>query len=324
VRRAAWIAVALLAVPVTAGAHGPDGFVVPGGLWGAWNWDPWVLGGVWLTAWLYSRGVERLWRRAGTGRGVRRWETACFAGGTVALLAALVSPLDALGGALFSAHMLQHVVLMMVAAPLLVLGRPLVPLLWALPPGWRRRLGGVARRPAVRGAWGFLAHPLAAWSLHAAAIWLWHLPGLYQATLSSQAVHVLQHLSFFGTALLFWWATVEFGRRRRGFALGSLFVFTTMVQSSLLGALLTFSMIPWYPAYAGRTRVWGLTPLEDQQLGGLVMWIPPGLVYLAAVLTLIGIGLGPAAAGARGRSAGGARLAALAPGQPPRGSGADA
>jgi putative membrane protein len=282
-------AVALLATP--AAAH-PEA-LVPQDFWRAWTLDPWVLAGIGLPAWLYGRGLRALWGRAGVGRGVRTWQARCFLAGTLALIVALVSPLDALGGTLFSAHMLQHVVLMMVAAPLLALGAPLVPWLWALPRGSRVRLGAWAKAPVPAGLWGAASHPLGAWLLHAAAIWVWHAPVLYQATLRSEAVHVAQHLSFFGTAMLFWWTAFELSRRRRRkFGVGVLFVFTTAVHSSVLGALLTFSLVLWYPAYAPLTAAWGLTPLEDQQLGGLIMWVPAGLVYVAATLALLAVGLG--------------------------------
>lgn len=290
-----WVPGALLllgvVLPEAALAH-PAVPPEPDGIWGAWNLDPWVLLGVGLPAWIYARGLRALWGRAGVGRGVRRWQAYCFGAGVAALFLVLVSPLDALGAALFSAHMLQHMVLIVVAAPLLALGMPLVPFLWALPPRWRVRVGGWGRGPVVRRTWRVLSRPVGAWVVHALALWLWHVPGLYEATLTSEGVHLLQHLSFFGTALLFWWAAVEMNRRRRAsHGLGALFVFTTAVHSSILGALLTFSVVLWYPAYAGRTEPWGLTALEDQQLGGLIMWVPAGVVYLVATLVLLAVGL---------------------------------
>jgi putative membrane protein len=282
---------ALLALPDVAAAHGE--FIAPDELWRAWTLDWWVLAGVFVPAWLYARGLRRLWGRAGVGRGVRRWQAWCYAAGIFFLFVSLVSPLDSLGGALFSAHMLQHVVLMLVAAPLLVLGNPLVPWFWALPMGWRRRLGGWGRNPDVRGVWHVFSNPVSAWLLHAAAVWVWHVPVLYEATLDSELVHLAQHAAFFGTALLFWWAAFEFGRRRRlRYGFGSIYVFTTALHSSILGALLTFSLVIWYPIYSDRTAAWGLTALEDQQLGGLVMWIPAGIIYLVVSLGLLALGLG--------------------------------
>lgn len=281
----------------------PSDFVAPGELWRAWTLDPWIVLPIVAAAALYGTGVRRLWRASGSGRGIRRSEATAFAAGSATLVAALVSPLDALGGALFSAHMLQHVLLMVVAAPLLVLGRPLVAFVWALPRAWRAATGGAFRRPRTRAAWHAVSHPFAAWLLHAGALWVWHAPALYQATLDSELVHFIQHASFFGTALLFWWAAVELGRRtqvRHGF--GVLYIFTTAVHSSILGALLTFSLVVWYPVYAPRAELWGFSALEDQQLGGLIMWIPAGVIYVVATLALVAAWLAAAEQRARTRS----------------------
>jgi putative membrane protein len=180
----------------------------------------------------------------------------------------------------------QHEVLMLVAAPLLVLGRPLVPFLWALPVPWRRAAGAAAKAPWWQAVWRAITNPLAAWAIHAAALWIWHAPALFQATLESEWMHTLQHLSFFLSALLFWWALVHGRSGLMGYGAAVLYVFTTSLHSGALGALLTFATRLWYPAYATSTQAWGLTPIEDQQIGGLIMWIPAGLVYVVAGLAL--------------------------------------
>jgi putative membrane protein len=260
--------------------------VTPHNLWRAWSLEPAIIICLALSAWLYLRGVRALWRSAGPGHGIRRWEAAAFAGGWITLLLALVSPLHRLGGVLFSAHMAQHELLMAAAAPLLVLGRPMVPFVWALPMSWRRTVGDWAAVAPVRGTWQLLTLPLVAWILHGVAIWLWHAPALFEATLRSDLVHTLQHMSFLGTGLLFWWALL----RGRGGGIGRpaavLYLFTTSVHTTVLGALLTFSSRAWYPLYAPATAAWGLTPLEDQQLAGLVMWVPANLSYLIAALAI--------------------------------------
>jgi len=288
IRRAVpWImAVAAILAPAPLLAHAGRA-LAPHDAWTAWSFDLGIVVPLFLSAWLYSRGVERMWRRSGAGRGVRRWEAACFAGGWVALLVALVSPLHAVGEALFSAHMVQHELLMAVAAPLLVLGRPVVPFLWAVPMRWRRRVGGWSKRTPVRAAWRGMTGPFAAWFLHAAALWLWHLPPAYQAAVRSGAVHALQHASFLGTGLLFWWAVLHGREGRVGYGASVLSLFATAMHSGGLGALLTLTSRPWYPWYAGSTAAWGLTPLEDQQLAGLIMWVPAGAVYLIAALALV-------------------------------------
>ena len=137
----------------------------------------------------------------------------------------------------------------------------------------------------VRRPWRLLTQPLVAWLLHAVALWVWHAPALFQATLQSELIHTLQHLSFFGSALLFWWALFYGRGGRMGYGAATLYVFTTSIQSCALGALLTFSSTLWYPRYQVTTAAWGLSPLEDQQLGGLLMWVPAGVVYLVAGLT---------------------------------------
>jgi cytochrome c oxidase assembly factor CtaG len=260
--------------------------VTPRDLWSAWSLEPVVVICLALSAGLYFHGVRSLWRSAGPGHGIRRWEAAAFAGGWITLLLALVSPLHRLGGVLFSAHMAQHELLMAAAAPLLVLGRPLVPFVWALPMSWRRTVGDWAAVAPVRGTWELLTLPLVAWTLHGVAIWLWHAPALFEATLRSDLVHTLQHMTFLGTGLLFWWALL----RGRGGGIGRpaavLYLFTTSVHTTVLGALLTFSARAWYPLYAPATAAWGLTPLEDQQLAGLIMWVPANLSYLIAALAI--------------------------------------
>jgi putative membrane protein len=266
----------------------PTDFVLPGELWRTWTLTAWSIVPVVVPGLLYATGLHRLWHAAGAGHGIRRHEAGCFAAGVLLLFVALVSPLDALGGALFSAHMLQHVVLMLAAAPLMVLGRPFIAFSWALPERWRRPAARRLTAPPARATWRALAHPLSAWLLHAAALWVWHVPVLYEATLHSEWIHAAQHASFFGTAMLFWWSVIEHaGRTRAGHGVSVLSIFTTAVHSSVLGALLTFSLTVWYPIYAERAALWGLTPLQDQQLGGLVMWVPAGLIYVVAALAAL-------------------------------------
>jgi cytochrome c oxidase assembly factor CtaG len=247
--------------------------------------EAWLLGSLALSGALYLAGVLRVWARAGRGHGVRPREAAAFALGWAVLAAALVSPVDAWGARLFSAHMLQHELLMVVAAPLLVLGRPFGAWLFGLPAGWRRALGAATRRAGWRRFWRALTGPLAAWSLHAAALWVWHVPWLFDAALAAPGLHALQHLSFLVTALLFWWAVLgPAARRQPGAALLSLF--TTMLHTAALGALLALAEQPWYAAYAFTAPALGWEPLADQQLGGLVMWVPAGTGYVAAALAI--------------------------------------
>ena len=251
-----------------------------------WGLDPLVIAGLALSGWLYLRGVRRLWRASERGRGIKSWEAWAYAGGWLTLFVALVSPLHPLGEVLFSAHMTQHELLMLVAAPLVVLGRPVVAFLWALPLRWARRVGGWGKAAWFQRAWRALTNPLAAWGLHAVALWAWHVPFLFQATLRSDLVHTLQHVCFLGSALLFWWALIHGPQGLMGYGTAVLYLFTTSVHSGVLGALITFAQKVLYPAYNETTASWGLTALEDQQLGGLIMWVPAGLVYIFAGLAL--------------------------------------
>jgi putative membrane protein len=276
------LGLALLAPPPVALAH-PLASTTPSITWTTWSWNPWVVGSLLLAAYLYLRGGRAWGHTATRARGGRRRDSVAFWSGWGALGVALISPVHALGTVLFATHMIQHEMLMLVAAPLLVLGRPLPLFLRALPLPWRRQLGTAGK--SLRDSWRVLPHPLIAWVLHAAALWVWHIPRLFQATLTSELAHACQHLSFFGTALYFWWALLYGHQKLQGYGVAVLAVFTTALHSSLLGALLTLAPTPWYAAYA-HTAAWGLTPLEDQQIGGLIMWIPAGAVYLLAALAL--------------------------------------
>lgn len=203
-----------------------------------------------------------------------------FAAGWICLTLALVSPLHRLGDVLFSAHMLQHEILLLMAAPLVAAAHPGVTMLYALPLAWRKYFGGIAARLEHTSVGGTLFSALGAFLFHAAALWLWHIPSLYQATLSSDVMHALQHLSFFVSGVIFWSALYGAGRSTMAYGAGVLYVFATAAHCSALGALLTFSSVVWYPIYAERTYLWHLTPLQDQQLGGLLMWVPSGVVFI--------------------------------------------
>jgi putative membrane protein len=267
--------------------------LAPHDLWQAWNLDLDVLVALALPAALYAAGVRRLWRRVGIGRGVSVRQAIAYAAGMGALVVALVSPLDAMSGVLFSAHMVQHLLLILVAAPLMVLGAPPAVWMWALPRRSRRPIAQWWHgQPALRALWRRLSAPLWAWVLHTAAVWIWHAPALYEAALTSEAIHVLEHVAFFGTALLFWW--VLLGRtlhRAARYIAGMALAGGTAFHGSLLGALMTFAPAPWYPSYAATAALWGLAPLEDQQLAGVIMWVPAGTVYIVVLLTLMGLWL---------------------------------
>jgi putative membrane protein len=256
------------------------------------SFEPWVIAPLLASAAFYCVGIARLRRHAGPGRGVGSLRITAFATGWLVLAAALVSPVDALSERLFSAHMVQHELMMIVVAPLFVIGRPLAVWAWALPLRWRRATGRLFRSRGWRRPWVFITGALAAWTLHALALWLWHVPALFDAALGNAALHAIQHVCFLGTALLFWWSVLGATTSgATGIALLSLF--TTFVHTAALGALLTLAKTPWYPSYGNGALAYGISAIEDQQLGGLVMWIPMGLAYLLCGLMIGSRLLGP-------------------------------
>ena len=262
--------------------------LAPHDLWSAWSFEPGVVAPLALTAVVYARGTRESFSRARRSKNTVTREAILFACGFTVLSLALVSPIHSAGSALFSAHMIQHELLMAVAAPLLVLGKPAVSMIWGLPVSMRRPAGGFFVSPAVSRLWSMLTRPLVAFLLHGSAIWIWHAPGLYDASVTSEAVHAAQHFSFLGTALLFWWSIFHSAHRRssQGFAVLSLFL--TGIHTTLLGAVLTVAETPIYQAYSDLTTAqWGLSALEDQQLGGIIMWVPGSIVYMAAALYLM-------------------------------------
>jgi len=247
-----------------------------------WTFDAWVVAPLLVSLAWYAGGWMRLRGRAQAaappGGG---W----FVAGWLVLAAALVTPLHEAGERSFAAHMLEHELLMLAAAPLLVLSRPLGVALWAFPHGARMALARSGH--AIGGAWRALTAPVVATLLQAIALWGWHAPRLFDLALADPGWHVVQHLSFLVSALLFWWAVLHgSGGRRAGVAIGCLF-FTSIV-SGALGALMAFSTSPWYAGYAASgLDAFGLTAAEDQQLAGLLMWVPGGLVHAVAGLALL-------------------------------------
>ncbi|ADJ63808.1 cytochrome c oxidase assembly protein [Herbaspirillum seropedicae] len=247
-----------------------------------WNDEPWLIGTVLLSLLLYLRGHGRLRAR----RVASSAQLACFGSGWLCLAAALLSPIDTAGAASFAAHMVQHELLMIAAAPLLIAGRPVKAWLWALPAGWRKPVGRWFGRRAWLSWIRQLSRPLPAWLIHFAAVWGWHVPACFEAALRHEALHMTQHLSFFVSALLFWWSVLASWRRTQPDHGALLYLFSTMMHTSALGALLALSSRLWYPAYGELPWSYGISPLEDQQLGGLIMWIPGALSYVIVALVL--------------------------------------
>jgi putative membrane protein len=247
-------------------------------LWSTWSFQ--LLPSIAAVGLLYSVGLARLWRSGGGRAAVGRREAAAFFAGLVAVAGALVSPIHHAGDQILSAHMVQHLLLILVAAPLLVVGRPKLPFLRALPRSWRRTIHRLGSTRALRRLERVVLSPAVIWVGAVAVLWSWHVPALFDAALRDEGLHTLEHLSFLGTAYLFWWVVLQPAGSRLAPGHDVLYVFTAGVASGALGALLTFAATPIYPAYAPRALALGVSPLSDQQLAGLVMWIPAGVVYL--------------------------------------------
>ncbi len=253
-------------------------------MWARWSFDPQFLVPLGFAVWFYVRGLRRWTTRS---REHPWWQTAFFFLGVVLLILALESPIDSLSEDYFAFHMLQHEILMMLAVPALLLGAPTTPSLRGMP-RWLR-LGVIrrlARRRSVRAAYRTVTHPAVAIFAMTATLWLWHLaPGWYDAALTHPVLHDIEHLSMAGVAWLFWWNVIDPKplRSRLSYIPRVLYIFAGNVPQQFLGAMLTLASHPLYHAYAREIGPIALTPLDDQQLGGLIMWVPGGMMYLAAM-----------------------------------------
>lgn len=275
------LALSLAAAGTRVAAHATDG--VPT-LATAWSLSPAYLLPPLVAVTLYAVGIVRLWRRAGTGRGVSTVQAAAFATGALMLFLAVVWPLDAFGEWSFAAHMAQHMILLAAVPPLMLAGQPMAVFAQALPRDWLRPLHRVGAATHGR----MLAALAMATVAHSAAMWLWHLPSATAAALAHEGIHVLMHASFLVAGLWFWsalWRCVRDTRIGVGAALVALVA--VMMQMGLLGALLTFSPRVLYPVYALRAPQLGMDALVDQQLAGLIMWVPACLPYLVGAIGLL-------------------------------------
>jgi len=252
--------------------------LAPHDLWTAWRFDPFVGVALVVTGTVYLRG----WRPP-DGRA----RAYAFVTGLLVVALAVLSPIEAAAGTLLSAHMVQHLLLVVVAAPLLAVSAPGAALLRGTPVVVRRRF--VAARRGVgldAGRLRHLRHPAARWLLFVVTFWSWHASALYSAAVDSEVVHALEHVTFLGTAVLVWSVIVGHPSIRLPPFLGVVAVFGLALQAVFLSALLTFSPTPWYEPYAAPPPGWGLDALADQHLAGVIMWVPSGLFH-----TAVGIGL---------------------------------
>ncbi len=245
---------------------------------GLWDWDPSVLLGC---------AARLLWSRlASSGRPPRRW--LYFVAGDLVLLLSLVSPIDTLGDLyLFSAHMLQHLLLVLVVPPLLLVGIP------------EQMASGLLRRPAIRRLERALRQPLVAWVVGVGVLSLWHLPVMYDAALENDSIHIVEHLCFLASAVVFWWPVFTPIRKDRLSPLaGALYLMPAASATTLLGLVLAYNSHVIYPFYLQPPDPfgllpflrdsWGLDPKSDQEIAGLMMWVPGSFVYLGVIMFQIG------------------------------------
>jgi putative copper resistance protein D len=242
----------------------------------AWSLDPVPLLGVAIAAAAYVWATRRV---VATGRTPHpRWRVASFLAGLAAIVVALSSPIEAYEGVLFSVHMVQHMLLELVAAPLLLLGAPVTLALRVVSPPVRRSLLGILHSRVV----ALVTFPLVGWLLFAAVNWGWHFSTLYDQALENAALHYFQHATFLGAALLFWWPVVgaDPGRWRLPYPVRLFYLFLAMPQNSFLGVALMGASSVLYPHYLSNLRTWGPTALADQSVGGILMWVGGDIVFL--------------------------------------------
>jgi cytochrome c oxidase assembly factor CtaG len=259
-----------------------------------WTFDLWVEVPLGLAVIVYVRGWLQLHRRLPQRFGVGR--LAAFVGGMVAIGAALESPLHALGAQLLQAHMVQHLLLMMVAPPLLWLGAPLLPMLSGLPKHLLHRwVGALIAWPPVTRSCRWLVRLPVAWVVFVGSTWFWHSPPLYERALGSEFWHYAQHACFLVTALAFWWPVVQPWPSRPVVSPWGIVLYLILadVQNTVLSAWLVFAERIIYPSYAAVLHPWGISALNDQAAAGAIMWVPGSIAFLLPIAWIVGQMLSP-------------------------------
>ena len=255
----------------------------------SWNLRPEVVLPLLVAAGLYAVGWWRLSCRASTPIAWTRVGLAL--GGLLAIALALVSPLDGHADRLFVAHMVQHMLLITVAAPALLLADPFPIVVWALPGAVRVCAGRWLTRASPFGrVWGSVTAMRVTWIAYALILWAWHVPVAYDAALADRFVHDVEHVTFFIGAVLFWWPVIHPAprfRRPAPHALRIVYLVLAAFQTAALGLLLTLTPAVLYRSYAAAVRPEGLSALDDQVWGGVVMWGIGGLIDMLAVLVLL-------------------------------------
>lgn len=255
---------------------------------GQWEGSPYVIAPLAVVVCVYLFGMWRLQRRTKYTVPSRN-KKVFFAVGISSLVLALMSPIHVYAEELFFFHMIQHLLIMMVAAPFILLSEPLAVYLWALPDSPRHTVGKALSRTGVlrwllRGA----TTPLVAWLVYVVVIWAWHAPVPYSEASANEGIHSLEHLTMFLGGLLFWWPVIGPApvRSQLPYPMRFLYLFLALFQNIVLAAILTFADAPLYEYYEGAPQHWGIGPDVDQQMGGIIMWIPGAMMYFVAAAIL--------------------------------------
>jgi cytochrome c oxidase assembly factor CtaG len=253
----------------------------------SWTFDPWIITPLLLASSIYLRGWRQLHRRL--PRRFAVWRLIAFQAGLLTLFLALASPLHPLAELLLQFHMIQHLLLMMIIPPLLLLGAPILPLLRGLPrPVLQHGIGRLFASTALQRLGRFLTHPLVGLLAFTVSNIAWHVPGPYELALRSEFWHHVQHVCFLGTGLLFWWPVVQPWPSRLRWPQWAMIPYLLFadIQNTALSAFLIFSERVLYPTYAAVPRLWGITALDDQAAAGAIMWVPGSVIFLIPVAVL--------------------------------------
>ncbi len=265
----------------------------------SWSWRPEVIFPLLILGALFLVGWRRLRARGGRVEGWRTlgaaWRPASYIAGLLVVALALVSPFDVLVQQLFFMHMIQHLLLIMIAPPLLLLPNPLPFLLWGLPARLRLAVGGmlnsvIHKQSAVGRALRLLTTPVAVWFIFVATIIGWHDPSFYNAALRSDWVHDLEHVTMFAAGMLYWWLVTGAGPRLHknlSRVAKIAFILAVIPPNMALGIVLAFSQQPIYGFYNDMPRLWGISALDDQRISGVIMWIPGNMMHFMTALAII-------------------------------------
>jgi cytochrome c oxidase assembly factor CtaG len=253
----------------------------------SWDLDHAVVWLLPLAMLVYTRGFWRV--HVQMPQRYPAWRLASFGGGLAVVFLAVASPLDPLGELLLSLHMTQHMLLMMVAPPLIWLGQPFIPMLRSLPPRLSRHaFGWLLTSRVLRRAGRALTHPMVCWIALAVAIVVWHLPRFYELGLRSEGWHEVQHACFFTAALLFWWPVIAVWPSQAVWPRWTMIPYLVAADliNTVQSAVLSFSGHVLYPTYESAPRLLGLSALDDQTLAGVIMWVPGSIVFLLPAVLL--------------------------------------